>query len=212
MFKVISFSVFMVLFVAIPCGAQNYWLEFKVNDSTKYYPINEIQKLYFSDVSNSELILHFIDSTNQSIPLSNIKDVQFSEDAALKVYSITLNFTDDSSTTFDFSTVDRIEIHSISSIGEEISFVNVTENYPNPFQTTTTIDFFLLTDCQLDIVIYDLFGNLIKRIDNSFYTRGKHSVVWHGDAEGGMDVNPGIYYCSLRSSKGAIINKMIKIR
>lgn len=204
-----------VLLFATHLQAQNYWLELKVNDSTRYYPIADIQKLYFTDIANSksQVVVHFLDSTNKAYPLTSIKDVQFSEDTSKKEYAITFSFNGiPATTTFDFSTVSKFEITSVTSVGEEISFVNITENYPNPFQNGTTIEFSLLTDCHLVIVINDLLGNVKKTIDDSYFTKGKHTVLWDGTSDGGIDVAPGVYYCTLRSDKGSIINKMLKIR
>lgn len=213
--KVYYCFVLLGLMFTTHLQAQNYWLELKVADSTQYYPIAEIQKLYFTETANSksQVVVHFLDSTNKKYPVTTIKDVQFSEDTAQKEYIITFSFIGiPTTTTFDFSTVSKIEFTSVTSVGEEISFVNITDNYPNPFENNTLIEFSLLTDCYLEIDVYDLFGNVIKSIDNSFYTKGKHTVTWDGTSNGNEDVAPGVYYCTLRSNKGAIINKMLKIR
>jgi len=194
--------------------AQNYWLEFKVNDTTKYYPIAQIQKVDFSDVANvnSQLFLHFVDSTNKAFPIKSIKEIQFTEDTVKKEYNIIISMNDNTKPTFKFDQVYQLEITTPTSIGEEISFVSISENYPNPFQNNTTIEFSLLVDCNLDVSIYDLFGNRKTNIDNSIYTKGKHIITWDGTATDGSDAAPGIYYCTLRSDKGAIINKMLKVR
>ncbi len=208
--------VLSVIMIATHLQAQNYWLELKVADSTLYYPIADIQKLYFTDIanSNSQIIVHFLDSTfNKTYPLTSIKDIHFSEDPAKNEYVITFSFNGiPVTTTFDFSTVSKFEFTSVTSVGEEISFVNITDNYPNPFENNTLIEFSLLSDCHLEIDVYDLFGNVIKNIDNSFFRKGKHTVTWDGTSDGNEDVAPGVYYCTLRSNKGAIINKMLKIR
>ncbi len=202
------------LIFASQLHAQNYWLEFKVNDDTKYYPVAEIQKIDFSDVStiNSQIVLHFLDSTNIAFPLKNIKDVQFTEDTTKKEYKIILALNDNTQSTLEFDKIYKLEITTPSAVGEEIAFVNISDNYPNPFQNNTTIEFSLLIDCHVEIVVYDLFGNLIKSIDNSLYSKGKHSVAWDGKSADGSDITPGVYYCTIRSDKGAIINKMLKVR
>lgn len=211
--KFYYFLLFASIILVTQLQAQNYWLEFKINDSTKYFTIAEIENLSFSDVTNpkSQLILHFVNSAQSTVFLNEIKQIQFTEVTSTKDYKITITKTNDS-TVFGLDTLSKLEFGTYTSVGEEIDFVDITDNYPNPFQTSTTIEFSLLIDCRLEIAIFDLYGNEIRKLEDNYFTRGKHTISWDGRSDDGSILMTGIYYCSIRSNKGAIINKMLKVR
>jgi hypothetical protein len=57
----------------------------------------------------------------------------------------------------------------------DYSVVNEFSISPNPVSTTTAINFYLVDDYNIKLVIYDLAGNEIFTISN-FYTSGKHAL------------------------------------
>ncbi len=94
-------------------------------------------------------------------------------------------------------------------------------NYPNPFQTTTTISF-ETTNLHKEsrIEVYNVKGQKVKTFDclecsDSFTaasTRLKHSITWNGKNESGKPVNSGVYYYRLKSGKNSAVRKMILMR
>jgi hypothetical protein len=76
-------------------------------------------------------------------------------------------------------------------------------NYPNPFKAgkeDTTIRYELKEDAKITISIYDLLGQLVKRIEIPKRTlgrgeRGTNEVRWNGKNERGRVVANGGYYC-----------------
>ena len=61
--------------------------------------------------------------------------------------------------------------------------------YPNPFNSTTNIEFTIPEDGQIFIALYDQAGRQVKQVENGFYTAGKHSVKING-----TELYPGIYH------------------
>jgi hypothetical protein len=84
-------------------------------------------------------------------------------------------------------------------------------NYPNPFNPSrdevTTIAYTLSEDAFVDIEIFTITGDLVKRvIVNSFRNAGAHQVdTWAGLNEIGLPVVTGTYFCRItaRYSSGA---------
>jgi len=76
-------------------------------------------------------------------------------------------------------------------------------NYPNPFKAgkeETTIIYDLVEDAKVTISIYDLLGQLVRRIEIPKGTPGKgeggtNEVSWDGKNERGRVVANGGYYC-----------------
>ncbi len=85
------------------------------------------------------------------------------------------------------------------------------DNYPNPFNPTTTISFTLPIDKAISVRVYDMTGQLVRTLVNSqFYTEGSHEVVWDATNDFGQQVASGSYLYSLeygnfRKSKTMIL-------
>jgi hypothetical protein len=67
-------------------------------------------------------------------------------------------------------------------------------NYPNPFQSNTTIAFTLTQQSQVTIRIFDFSGRLVRTLnDNEIMEAGPKEVAWDGKAENGDDLARGVY-------------------
>ncbi len=51
------------------------------------------------------------------------------------------------------------------------------QNYPNPIQTTTTIEFEIQESNTVELNVYDILGRKVKSIENKFLVKGKHRYV-----------------------------------
>jgi hypothetical protein len=82
------------------------------------------------------------------------------------------------------------------------------QNFPNPFFTGTNISYISRQQPDLEIDIYDIKGNLLKKFsieDQELATDIKIvSIYWDGKNETGSYVPDGIYFCSIRGSHSII--------
>ncbi len=85
------------------------------------------------------------------------------------------------------------------------SNVMLKPNYPNPFQSITTLPFELTQEARVTMVIYDQLGRTLETIADGFYPAGSHSIQWDGSA-----FPDGIYYCQIKTNKG--FNKTIELQ
>ena len=88
----------------------------------------------------------------------------------------------------------------------------LSQNYPNPFNARTTIDFDLISDQRLQIIIYSLSGNQVRNLANSTFSAGKNSVSWDGTDDAGNKVNSGLYCYVLMNNNEQLSKKMIYTR
>jgi photosystem II stability/assembly factor-like uncharacterized protein len=63
--------------------------------------------------------------------------------------------------------------------------VRLQQNYPNPFRISTTISFYLASDNaeKIELEIYNVKGQKIKKFRMKNFALGKNSVVWNGKDE-----------------------------
>jgi len=81
------------------------------------------------------------------------------------------------------------------------------KSYPNPFNTSTTIEFSLPNDCQLSLKVFDALGREIETLAEGIYTRGIHRFQWN--AKG---MASGVYYYKFTSGSYTETRSMILVR
>jgi hypothetical protein len=88
----------------------------------------------------------------------------------------------------------------------------LAQNYPNPFNTRTTISYELIENSQVEITIFNLFGEKVKTLIKQFQSEGEHSIIWDGRDERGHEVASGIYYYQLKVNDFVLAKRMILIK
>jgi len=94
-------------------------------------------------------------------------------------------------------------------IPEPIILLN---NYPNPFNPETTIQFILAEDARVSLTIYNLLGQKVITLTEGQKSAGLHTVVWDGRDESGHDVSSGVYIYSVRVKDMVQVKKMVLMR
>ncbi len=92
------------------------------------------------------------------------------------------------------------------------SEVELSQNFPNPFNPVTTIRFWLPEQTTVRLVVYNTLGQTVKVLVNDALTGGEYRVQWDGTNENGARVPSGIYFYELRAGDWQQIRKMILLR
>ena len=71
---------------------------------------------------------------------------------------------------------------------------SLENNYPNPFNPETTIEFYLDEPCNVRLQIFDMTGHLVKTLANDNRAAGSYTVRWNAQDEYGTRVASGIYF------------------
>jgi len=82
---------------------------------------------------------------------------------------------------------------------------SLSQNYPNPFETQTTINYTIPENSFVSLVVYNILGKKILTLVNETQNKGKHQIVF--DAE---KLSDGIYYYELKCNSFVKARKMIK--
>ena len=77
--------------------------------------------------------------------------------------------------------------------------------YPNPFTTSTTIEYELNAISNIQFTVYNMMGEVVYRTEESMLPQGRHTVTWSPN-----HLPVGLYYAVLRSEEGVSVVKMIK--
>jgi hypothetical protein len=85
------------------------------------------------------------------------------------------------------------------------------ENYPNPFNPTTTIRYSLSETRNTTLAIYNSIGQKIRTLVNQPQNAGFHVVQWDGCDERGNKVSSGLYIYKLVSGKFIQSKQMILV-
>jgi endonuclease I len=68
------------------------------------------------------------------------------------------------------------------------------QNFPNPFNPTTTISFTLPSDCYVNIDIYNSKGQKIRALASRAFSAGLCRQVWDGKTEQQQESASGVYF------------------
>lgn len=83
------------------------------------------------------------------------------------------------------------------------------QNFPNPFNPTTQIQYDLPEQAHVSLVIYDLLGQEVNTLVNSVQDPGSHKVIWNGAGSSGRLSASGIYIYQLQTQHMILTNKMV---
>ena len=100
-------------------------------------------------------------------------------------------------------------VHEIMPVPTEFALHN---NYPNPFNPITTINYDLPQDGSVRLIIYDVMGREVTRLVNGFTPAGYHSVRWDARNKMGENVSAGVYFYHLQSGAFVKTQKMVLLK
>jgi len=86
--------------------------------------------------------------------------------------------------------------------GAETPFITtIRSNYPNPFNSQTTIIYSVANlgpiPAQINIDIYDIMGRLVRRLVDERKGVGIHKIIWDGRNDDGSQCPSGVYFAKI---------------
>ena len=88
----------------------------------------------------------------------------------------------------------------------------IEQNFPNPFNPITTIDYYVPYDSNVKIIIYDLMGREVNTIVDDFKVIGNYRSNWNGRNDIGQIVSGGVYFYKLQSGDFTQTRKMVLMK
>jgi subtilisin family serine protease len=88
----------------------------------------------------------------------------------------------------------------------------VDQNFPNPFNPSTTIRFTLPSSGRTRVAIFDVAGRHVKTLVDEDMPAQSHQVVWTGDDAGGRSVAAGIYFYMVTNGDNRSVGRMALVK
>lgn len=88
------------------------------------------------------------------------------------------------------------------------------DNFPNPFNSQTTIRYSLsnVQPAQTVVRITNILGQEVRTLVDAKQVAGNYKIVWDGLDRHGNSLSSGIYLCSIASGRHRAVKKLVLIR
>jgi len=107
--------------------------------------------------------------------------------------------------------VNRYDYLSIESEGIPTEFA-LHENYPNPFNPSTTLRFDLPEVNDITLTIYNMLGQKVKVFNMQSAPSGYHALKWKATNDYGDPVGAGVYLYQLQAKDFVKTRKMVLLK
>ncbi|MDH4069157.1 MAG: T9SS type A sorting domain-containing protein [Ignavibacteria bacterium] len=101
---------------------------------------------------------------------------------------------------------------SVFSSSEIPAQTVLMDNYPNPFNPSTTISYGLSHDGPVSLKIYSMLGEEVATLVDEYQTAGFRSVIWEGRNGSGAQAASGIYLYRLTTGSVVQTGKMMLMK
>jgi hypothetical protein len=88
----------------------------------------------------------------------------------------------------------------------------LNQNFPNPFNPATLIEFNVPKTEYVSLEIYNVLGERVNSLVNRYLTVGSYAVTWNGDDNEGNVVPSGVYFYRLTAGNFSETRKMLLVK
>ena len=107
------------------------------------------------------------------------------------------------------------EITAVQEAGDQNSVPRefaLDPNYPNPFNSSTTIRYRLEAPGRMRLEIFDIQGQKVKTLAEGDAGSGVYQVEWDGMDASGKSVATGVYLVRLQLGTASLVHKMLLLK
>jgi hypothetical protein len=101
-----------------------------------------------------------------------------------------------------------VEEYSFTTVGPPREY-RLAANYPNPFHEQTRMKYTVAHDGEVQIVVYNVLGQEIRRLVSEPKNVGEYEILWDGRDTLGERVVSGIYLVRMEAGDFSAVRKMI---
>jgi len=148
-------------------------------------------------------------------PLENTIGTDYldSELSVLGAYAYYVTATDFSEQEGEISNEYSILITGLDGLSGAIPKVfALDQNFPNPFNPTTRINYQLPIAGNVVVEVYNLRGEIVTTLVDENMQAGFHSVEWNGLTSSGNQISSGVYLYRIQAGDFNKVRKMIMLK
>ncbi len=140
--------------------------------------------------------------------LSAQTDTMFVELASgtIKAYST------DAINQLTFSKEGPTSVEDLEKMSSIFTSFTLKQNYPNPFNPSTTIEYEIPTQGEVEVAIFDIQGKKVREVERTVHNSGSYRVVWDSKDEGGTSVASGTYFYRVQYNGTQLVNKLLLLK
>jgi len=90
--------------------------------------------------------------------------------------------------------------------------VTVINNYPNPFNLSTTIAFSLKNGSFAKLLVYNIMGQKVRELISEYIPAGTHEILWDCRDDHGIPVSTGVYFTHLKADDIITTGKILLLK
>ncbi|MEA2097253.1 MAG: Ig-like domain-containing protein [Candidatus Cloacimonadota bacterium] len=114
---------------------------------------------------------------------------------------------------YSIETIWMVEVEAGSDAGDILPVTtDLSQNFPNPFNPVTTINYSLVNAGRVKIEIFNIKGAKIRTLVDEHKNVGFHNTVWDGKDNSGKLVASGMYFYSMNTEEYHRIRKMVLLK
>jgi hypothetical protein len=87
--------------------------------------------------------------------------------------------------------------------------VTLGPTYPNPFRTSATIEYSLPEPVDVQLIVFNVHGQVVRRLVDAREVPGYKRVVWDGRDDTGHVVGSGVYFLKLGAGEMRMTKKVL---
>ena len=162
--------------------------------------------MWFTAQNPPDSVGHFADFTiRMALDASYINDT-------LQILNANVQFSDSTGYVLILYglRISPVVIDDITAIDAEAAKpddIAISRVYPNPFNSSTTIEFSLNKPQFVTLTVYDPLGREIRAILNEKKPAGTHKIAFDASS-----LSSGVYFCSLRAGDMVASKRMILLK
>ena len=164
------------------------------NSEKTFWGIIDSQSSTFTDSSKWKMSSS---STRQSVAFDNLR-YSYSKSS----YSFNLE-----NRRMDFeSSIDRVEITELTTE------YRLEQNYTNPFNTSTIIEYYIPKAGNITLELSNSLGELVNVLVEDNQNKGRYQVTWNGKDSHGNSLSSGVYFYRMKTDEYSNANKMLLLK
>ena len=131
-------------------------------------------------------------------------DILFDPPFANDTTITAVNVTNGQTTTLNIVIINAVAVQSSEPLPVQFE---LKQNFPNPFNPTTTIEYLLPKQADVSVCVYDIQGRLIARLVDEIQPAGDHQVSWDAGR-----LPSGMYFYHITAGDFSDTKKMILMK